>query len=186
MRWDAWTAIGTISLAAVTFAALAYTIVMTTRERRQSAADRVEAAARLKEEREAGDRRLREERDYAEAVRRRERQAEDEAWWKALHHECWLNINLDKEQPADGLWSFDTRVLRDSTAHAAAFSEIVLQRIIWARTANEKLEAGLSSLREGSDDPDVMASVKKERARVSGEISEIERLLRPSGVQDED
>ncbi len=29
---------------------------------------------------------------------------EDEAWRKALHHECWLNINLDKDQ-RDGLWS---------------------------------------------------------------------------------
>jgi hypothetical protein len=66
----AWTAVGTIALAAVTFAALAYTIVMTMRERRQSAADRAEAAIRLTQEREAGDRRLREERDHAEGRRR--------------------------------------------------------------------------------------------------------------------
>ncbi len=183
MTAAAWTAVGTIALAAVTVAALAYTIVMTTRERRQSAADRAEAAVRLKEEREAGDRRLREERDYAEAVRRQERQAEDEAWRKALHHECWLNINLDKERPADGLWSFDTRVLRDCTAHAAAFPEAVLQRIIWARTANEQLEAALGHLRNDisplvSDLASWKLAVVEHRQRVIGEISAIEVELR--------
>jgi hypothetical protein len=183
MTTAAWTAVGTIALAAVTFAALAYTIVMTTRERRQSAADRTEAAIRLKEERDAGDRRLREERDYAEAVRRQDRQAADEAWRKALHHECWLNINLDKELQADGLWSFDTRVLRDCTAHAAAFPEAVLQRIIWARTANEQLEAALSHLRNDvaplvSDLASWKLAVKEHRHRVIGEISAIEVELR--------
>ena len=178
-----WIAVGTIALAALTFAALAYTIVTTTRERRQSAADRAEAALRLREEREAGDRRVREERDYAEAVRRQERQQEDEAWRKALHHECWLNINLDKELPADGLWSFDTRVLRDSTAHATAFTGAVLQRIIWARTANEQLEAALGRLRNDgapttADQDSWKQAVKEHRHQAIGEISAIEVELR--------
>jgi hypothetical protein len=172
-----------MALAVVTFAALAYTIVAAARERRQSAADRAEAAVRLQEEREAGDRRLREERDYAEAVRRQDRQAADEAWRKALHHECWLNINLDKEQPADGPWSFDTRVLRDCTAHAAAFPQAVLQRIIWARTANEQLETALGHLRNDlaplpSDLAAWKLEVREHRRRVIGEISAIEAELR--------
>ena len=85
MSADTWTAIGTVSLAALTFAALADTIVMTARERRLAATDRADAAVRLTEEREAGNQRLREERDYAEAVRLRERQREDESWRRALH-----------------------------------------------------------------------------------------------------
>lgn len=67
---------------------------------------------------------------------------EDDAWRRTLHHECLQNIDLGKEQP-DGLWSFDTRVLRDCPAAAAAFFKTVLQRIIWVRTANEELEACL-------------------------------------------
>ncbi len=107
---------------------------------------------------------------------------EDEAWQKALHQECLLNINLDKEQPPDDLWSFDTGVLRDCPAHAAAFSEMVLQRIIWARTANEKLEVALAYLREYpahlSEAASRESTVLQLRRQVSGEISEIEKQLR--------
>jgi hypothetical protein len=74
---------------------------------------------------------------------------EDETWRMALHQECCQNIDLGKERPADGPWSLDTSVLSDSSRHASAFSADVLQRIIWARTANERLEARLSSLRAG-------------------------------------
>jgi len=76
MTADFWTAIGTVALAAATFVALAYTIYTTRADRRQAAADRRDAAQRLRDEREAGERRLRAERDHAEALRRRERQAD--------------------------------------------------------------------------------------------------------------
>lgn len=77
MTTEAWTAIGTVALAAATFVALAYTIFTTRRDRRQAASDRLDAAQRLSDERDAGDRRLRQERDYAESLRRRERQADN-------------------------------------------------------------------------------------------------------------
>ena len=72
-------------------------------------------------------------------VLNRAAQREDEAWRKALHVECLLNIQLSKDLHASGLWSFDTRVLRDSSSHAAAVDQTLLQRIIWARAANENL-----------------------------------------------
>jgi len=65
MTADFWTAIGTVALAAATFVALAYTIYTTRADRRQAAADRRDAAQRLRDEREAGERRLRAERDHA-------------------------------------------------------------------------------------------------------------------------
>jgi hypothetical protein len=91
-----------------------------------------------------------------------------------------LNLNLGKEQPPEGLWSFDTRVLAECSVHAAAFPPVVLQRIIWARTANEQLEASLGSLRDGRfvEPAILLRNVVDLRKQVSGEIIEIERELR--------
>ncbi len=107
---------------------------------------------------------------------------EDAAWRKALHRECLQNINLNQDLGAEELWSFDTRVLRDCPTHAGAFSPTVLQRIIWARTANEQLEVALDHLRKRSTVMSVVESwkeaVKEHRSRVIGEISAIEVELR--------
>jgi len=106
---------------------------------------------------------------------------EDAAWRKALHQECLQNINLGQEPP-DGYWSFDTRVLSECSAHASAFSAAVLPRIIWARTASEKLEITLGHLRSGPALATDTASWEKAlvdyRRRASGEISAIEVELR--------
>ncbi|HUZ24344.1 MAG TPA: hypothetical protein VMV07_11345 [Streptosporangiaceae bacterium] len=147
-----WTAIGTLALAIMTLAAVITSIVITVQDRRRADTALERAAHR------------------AEA-----------AWRKALHYECWQNIDLAKEQPPDGLWSFDTQILRDSAAHAAGFSDGVLQRIIWARTANGKLESALAQIRAGTGFPEDAATLKtvvEMRARVSGEIREIEKELR--------
>jgi hypothetical protein len=77
----------TVALAAATFVALAYTIFTTRRDRRQAAADRLEAAQRLSDERAAGDSRLRQERDYAESLRRMERQADNAQMLARRHSE---------------------------------------------------------------------------------------------------
>src|ERR1022692_1460647 len=77
INWDAWTAIGTLLLAVVTFATLIYAVIATTQERRQAKRDREAADARLIAEREAGDKRLQEERDHATELRRRERQIDN-------------------------------------------------------------------------------------------------------------
>lgn len=71
---NAWTAIGTMALAALTFATLVYTVIATTFERRQATRDRLAAEARLKDERAASEQRIRDERAHADEVRRRERQ----------------------------------------------------------------------------------------------------------------
>jgi hypothetical protein len=72
---------------------------------------------------------------------------EHEVRRSALRHECELNLNMETEQPADELWSYETTVLHESSVHAGAFSPTVLQRIIWVRVANNKLEAKLTHLR---------------------------------------
>ena len=74
------------------------------------------------------------------AVEAFERQVlrEYHAWRRALRQECLHNIAFNHELAAGNLGSFDTRVLHECSAHAAAFSGEVLQRVIWARTANEK------------------------------------------------
>src|SRR5258706_15740195 len=64
-----WTAVGTLTLAVMTLAAVITTIVITVQDRKRAAAD-------LADERQLADGRLREERDHAEDVRRRERQAD--------------------------------------------------------------------------------------------------------------
>jgi hypothetical protein len=110
-------------------------------------------------------------------------QREDEAWRTALHQECLQNIHLHQENPGSVLL-LDTRVLRDSTAHAAAFPSEILQRIIWARTANEQFEAVVRAQRENPTnlvDPVASATIALDaRAKVVGELSEIEKQLRPS------
>lgn len=75
-------------------------------------------------------------------------QREELAWRKALHHECLLNIHRAANAQASETWTFDTRVLRETSAHAAAFDETVLQRIIWARSANEELEETIHRVEE--------------------------------------
>jgi hypothetical protein len=149
VRWDALTAIGTLSLAVMTLAAVITTIVITAQDRGR-----------------------------ADAALERASRREDETWRLALHVECRLNISLGQEHPG-GLWSFDTGVLRDCTAHASAFSAEVLQRIIWARTADEQLEAMLATLRAGNAVLGSSRTLKELQERVLGEISEIEKQLRP-------
>lgn len=72
LSWN-WTAIGTVSLAIVTFVTLLFTIYQASRERRRSAVDRAAAERQLADERAAGEQRIRDERAYADDVRRRER-----------------------------------------------------------------------------------------------------------------
>src|ERR1700735_523654 len=71
--------------------------------------------------------------------------ADRDAWRKALRYECRLNLSLDKERDAEQAWSFDTRVLRDSFNHVGAFSEEVMQRIIWARTLSEQMDDAIAN-----------------------------------------
>src|SRR5258706_15707310 len=59
-----WTAVGTLTLAVMTLAAVITTIVITVQDRKRAAAD-------LADERQLADGRVREERDHAEDVRRR-------------------------------------------------------------------------------------------------------------------
>jgi hypothetical protein len=104
------------------------------------------------------------------------------AWRLALHQECLQNINLNRELPGEGRWSFQTRVLRDCSSHARAFSPTVLQRVIWAVTANEQLEAVLYSIRDGGDPGLIAAALLKiteHRSRAFGEMMAIEQELRP-------
>lgn len=72
LSWN-WTAIGTVSLAGVTFVTLLFTIYQTKQERQQAAADRAEADRRLADERTAGEQRIRDERTHADDIRRHER-----------------------------------------------------------------------------------------------------------------
>lgn len=72
LSWD-WTAIGTVSLAGVTFVTLLFTIYQARQERRRAATDRATADQRLADERAAGEQRIRDERAHADDVRRRER-----------------------------------------------------------------------------------------------------------------
>ena len=72
LSWN-WTAIGTVSLAGVTFVTLLFTIYQARKERHQAAADRAAADQRLADERAAGEQRIRDERAHADDVRRRER-----------------------------------------------------------------------------------------------------------------
>jgi len=111
---------------------------------------------------------------------------EEERWRRALHHECWQNINLQAEQQQDGRgdalgWQPDTRVLDECSAHATAFTPEVFQRIIWARTAVAQFKAALESARQGDMSPEQTAAGRdaiKYRRRALGEISEIETTLR--------
>jgi hypothetical protein len=72
LSWN-WTAIGTVSLAGVTFVTLLFTIYQAKQERQQAVADRAAADQRLADERTAGEQRVRDERTHADDVRRRER-----------------------------------------------------------------------------------------------------------------
>jgi hypothetical protein len=113
---------------------------------------------------------------FEQAVR-----SEEESWRRALHTECWQNINMQTEQPADGLWSLDTRVLSDSVAHASAFPDEVLQRIIWARTAVAQFDSVVESARRTNLPTEVTAARQEAiryRNRALGEISSIEVALR--------
>jgi hypothetical protein len=105
---------------------------------------------------------------------------ENEAWRVALRHECELNAKLEMDQSPDDLWSYETRMLRESSAHAGAFTSEVLQRIVWARSANGRLEALLVRLRDNELQvvAQRMGEVQKLRKQVSGELSEIEKQLR--------
>lgn len=71
---NAGTATGTIALAVVTFVTLLCTVIATTTDRKQAAADRADAEKRLEDERAAGEQRIRDERAHADEVRRRDRQ----------------------------------------------------------------------------------------------------------------
>jgi hypothetical protein len=106
---------------------------------------------------------------------------DSQAWRLALHRECLQNIDLSKELSEQGLWSFQTRVLRDCPSHAGAFSATVLQHVIWAVTADEQLEAVLNSMRESSDPVSAQsreAEMTGHRSRTIQEIIVIEQELR--------
>ena len=114
----------------------------------------------------------------------RQGRREDEAWRRALHNECSLNLNLDKERAPSEDWPFETQVLRECSGHAAAFSQGVLQRIIGARTANEMLDAELDRLRPRRAQPGLtgveQGAVSEMRRKVIGELRAIEVELRAS------
>ncbi len=96
---------------------------------------------------------------------------------KALHAECRVNIKLYDEQP-QGLWSFQTDMLLECSAHTEAFSPELLERIIRIRTANQQLEAALGRLHEPGGKRELEDKDLKLRRQVIGELMEIERQLR--------
>jgi hypothetical protein len=108
--------------------------------------------------------------------------ADNQAWRNALHYELLLNINLDTKRDAEQVWSFDTRVLRDSLTHAAAFSAEVLQRIIWARTLSEQMDDAMGYVHQADDDPHSAARAYEKvldlRHQLLGELVELEKQLR--------
>jgi hypothetical protein len=75
-HWDKWTAIGTLLLAAVTFATLVFAVVDAAFARRRAAEDREAADKRLEDERKAGNQRIEAERRHEADLRRRERQVD--------------------------------------------------------------------------------------------------------------
>lgn len=108
--------------------------------------------------------------------------AEDDSWRAALHAELRLNINLDSESDPQRVWSYDTRVLRESLSHAGAFSDEVLQRIIWARRLSLQIDDAVNSYNR---DIGVLSVTRYEKAvrelrkRLIGEIVALEQQLRP-------
>jgi hypothetical protein len=102
---------------------------------------------------------------YDRATRR-----EEEAWRQALHLECVLNIRLGQESPADGVWTFDTRILSDAFRHAGAFTADELERISRARAEDRRLV--------GYIDRNERAFVEGQRKATASEINDLEALLR--------
>ena len=103
----------------------------------------------------------------------------------ALWQECFQNIHLDTELSPVGLWTYETSILREAPRHASAFTATVLQRVVWARTANEKLERSIAEIGTRRRNFGTMLGTPKEddeirelRRRFIGEISEIEKVLR--------
>jgi hypothetical protein len=72
-------------------------------------------------------------------------------------------------------------VLRDSLIHAGAFSEGVLQRIIWARTMSEQMDDATSFFQYGQDGASkagVYIRVLDMRAQFLSELMDLEKELR--------
>ncbi len=103
----------------------------------------------------------------------------------ALWQECFQNIHLDAELSPVDLWTYEMSLLREAPRHAPAFTATVLQRVVWARTANEKLEQSIQEIgtRQRNFGTSLGSTqeqdeIRKLRRRLIGEISEIEKALR--------
>lgn len=123
---------------------------------------------------------------------KRQREQEHNDWRMALWQECYQNIHLDTELSPVGLWTYETSILREALRHASAFTATVLQRVVWARTANEKLEQSIADIGTRRRNFGTMQGTIEEgdeirelRRRFIGEISEIEKALREFAPKDQ-
>lgn len=103
------------------------------------------------------------------AAREEARRQVAAGWRMALHYECLNNIELTKEPP-DGFWSFDFTVMRQCSADPGAFTPEVLQRMIWARAANERADALIARL--GRVDPPWLPDCRLSWKRSGSGLSE--------------
>ena len=112
-------------------------------------------------------------------------EAANRAWRTALHYECQLNINLNKERADDKQpWTFDTSVLSESLSHAAAFTAEELQRIVWARTHAQQMHDAADELRR-TDSRAFRQKLADSRSNLLGEINDLEVHLRQPRVSHE-
>ena len=101
---------------------------------------------------------------------------EDATWREALLRECELNLTRSTDLSLDDLyWSFDSQVLSESLLHSSAFTADALQRIIWIRQHNDKVEATLAFARERrAGQP---GALPQQRQTVLGEIQALYNIL---------